>query len=82
MIKSQNARQRYESYLVEKRRLEEEEKKKLRKRFQQKENEKTKRNEIQKIERHNDVLKAGLEVTDTEAGTEQSIIEENDAFLS
>ena len=44
---SQNARERYESYLVENRILEEEEEKKLRKRFQLKENEKTKRNEIQ-----------------------------------
>ena len=58
--------------------MEEEEKEKIKKKIvdsQQEENEKTKRNKIQQIERDIDVLKAGLE------SAEQSIIEGNNAFV-
>ena len=58
--------------------MEEEEKEKIKKKMvdsQQEENEKTKGNKIQQIERDIDVLKAGLE------SAEQSIIEGNNAFV-
>ena len=58
--------------------MEEEEKEKIKKKIvdsQQEENEKTKRNKIQQIERDIDVLKARLE------SAEQTIIEGNNGFV-
>ena len=58
--------------------MEEEEKEKIKKKIvdsQQEENEKTKRNKIQQIERDIDVLKPRLE------SAEQTIIEGNNAFV-